>query len=186
MASIHPLQRRQFLKTAGTLLAGSCCLSGCGAPPSRWRFFTEAEADLADCIAEQIIPADQDPGARDAGVVNFLDKQLVGPYQRFQAQYHAGLAAVEQTSREMYGQVFSRLAWDQQTRLLLALEAGSPKGSAWTSISSHDFFDLIREHCMQGFYGSPRHGGNRNYVSYRMLGLDYPPVIGQNRYRRPI
>ena len=36
---------------------------------------------------------------------------------------------------------------------------------------------------MQGFYGSPRHGGNRNYASYRMLGLEYPPVLGQNRYR---
>ena len=35
---------------------------------------------------------------------------------------------------------------------------------------------------MQGFYGSPRHGGNRNYVSYKMLGLEYPRVIGQNRY----
>jgi gluconate 2-dehydrogenase gamma chain len=35
---------------------------------------------------------------------------------------------------------------------------------------------------MQGFYGSPRHGGNRDYVSYKMMKLDYPHVIGQNRY----
>ena len=35
---------------------------------------------------------------------------------------------------------------------------------------------------MQGFYGSPRHGGNKDYASYRMLGLDYPNIIGQNRY----
>ena len=35
---------------------------------------------------------------------------------------------------------------------------------------------------MQGFYGSPRHGGNKDYVSYRMLGLEYPDIIGQNRY----
>jgi gluconate 2-dehydrogenase gamma chain len=37
---------------------------------------------------------------------------------------------------------------------------------------------------MQGFYGSPRHGGNRDYLSYRMLGIDYPQVIGRNRPRR--
>jgi gluconate 2-dehydrogenase gamma chain len=37
---------------------------------------------------------------------------------------------------------------------------------------------------MQGFYGSPRHGGNRNYVSYKMLGLEYPVVMGQNRYSK--
>jgi len=35
---------------------------------------------------------------------------------------------------------------------------------------------------MQGFYGSPRHGGNRNYASYKMMGLEYPRLIGQNRY----
>jgi hypothetical protein len=35
---------------------------------------------------------------------------------------------------------------------------------------------------MQGFYGSPRHGGNSNYVSYKMMKLDYPHVMGQNRY----
>jgi gluconate 2-dehydrogenase gamma chain len=184
MPCAHTLQRRQFLKTAGTLLAGSYYLAGCSAPPSRWRFFTEAEAGLADCIAEQIIPADQDPGARDAGVVNFLDKQLVGPYKRFQAQYRSGLAAVEKTSQEMFGRTFAKLAWDQQTNLLLALESGSAKRSGWQSTSSQEFFQMIREHCLQGFYGSPRRGGNRNYVSYRMLGLDYPQIIGQNRHKR--
>jgi gluconate 2-dehydrogenase gamma chain len=32
-----------------------------------------------------------------------------------------------------------------------------------------------------GFYGSPRHGGNKDYISYRMLGLDYPLIIGRNK-----
>ena len=35
---------------------------------------------------------------------------------------------------------------------------------------------------MQSFYGSPRHGGNPDYASYPMLGLEYPHVDGQNRY----
>jgi gluconate 2-dehydrogenase gamma chain len=36
---------------------------------------------------------------------------------------------------------------------------------------------------MQGFYGSPRHGGNRGFVSFRMIGIDYPRIVGQNRYK---
>jgi gluconate 2-dehydrogenase gamma chain len=46
----------------------------------------------------------------------------------------------------------------------------------------------VLDHTRQGFYGSPRHGGNRDYASYRMLGLAYPNLIGQNRYAngRPI
>jgi gluconate 2-dehydrogenase gamma chain len=42
---------------------------------------------------------------------------------------------------------------------------------------------MLRNHVMQAYYGSPRHGGNPGYASYKMLGIDYPPLIGQNRYR---
>ena len=45
---------------------------------------------------------------------------------------------------------------------------------------------MIRDHTMQGFYGSPRHGGNKGYASYKMLGLEYPRVIGQNRYAKNV
>ena len=45
-----------------------------------------------------------------------------------------------------------------------------------------DFFDLVREHTMEGYYGSPRHGGNRDAVSWRMLGLDEPPLRGRAQY----
>jgi gluconate 2-dehydrogenase gamma chain len=40
---------------------------------------------------------------------------------------------------------------------------------------------------MQGFYGDPRHGGNREGVSWKMLGLPYPPIRGRLRYdvRKP-
>jgi gluconate 2-dehydrogenase gamma chain len=45
-----------------------------------------------------------------------------------------------------------------------------------------DFFNLVRSHTLQGYYGSPRHGGNRNAVSWRMLGLDEPPLRGRAQY----
>jgi len=45
------------------------------------------------------------------------------------------------------------------------------------------FFELLRNHTMEGYYGSPRHGGNRDAVSWRMLGLAEPPVLGRSRYR---
>ena len=44
------------------------------------------------------------------------------------------------------------------------------------------FFDLVRAHTMQGYYGTPRHGGNRDAVSWRMLGLDEPPLRGRAQY----
>jgi gluconate 2-dehydrogenase gamma chain len=45
------------------------------------------------------------------------------------------------------------------------------------------FFELVRSHTLEGYYGSPRHGGNRDAVSWRMLGLDEPPVAGPRAIR---
>jgi gluconate 2-dehydrogenase gamma chain len=164
---------------------GTSLVAGCSRIPSnRWRFFTAEEAELVEAIIEQIIPADQDPGAKQAGVINFIDKQLVGFLKRFQSRYRMGLAGAQETSQAMFGKKFIPLAWDEQTTVLKALESGKAAGKTWSSQSSGEFFQMIRDHTMAGFYGSPRHGGNRNYVSFKLLKLDYPPIIGRNRPNR--
>jgi gluconate 2-dehydrogenase gamma chain len=177
------LNRRIFLRTALFGGAAATFLSACTVNPGRWRVLSNAEAWLVDAITEQIIPRDQDPGARDAGVLNFIDKQLAGHYRKYQADYHESLAGVDESSQALFGRPFISLKWEEQTEVLKALEKGKAPGKTWQSRSSAEFFGMVREHTMQGFYGSPRHGGNRGYASYRMLGLDYPPIIGQNRYR---
>jgi gluconate 2-dehydrogenase gamma chain len=175
------LHRRAFMGVAASAVTASL-LTSCTRAPSPWRFLTETEAELVDLITEQIIPRDEDPGAIDAGVVNFIDKQLAGPYERHQVDYRTGLAGVQETAQSLYGKKFAELAWEEQTRVLQSLESGKAPGRTWETASSSAFFELIRDHTMQGFYGSPRHGGNKDYVSFRMLGLDYPQIIGQNRY----
>lgn len=179
---LSKLNRRQFLRSS---VLGACVAPHALSASARsaWKFFTPEEARVADAIAEQIIPADQDPGAHDLGVVFFMDKQLAGTYARFQEAYRQGLAGVDTTSRLLFGGGFHELEWDQQTELLKQLESGKAPGEVWKHRSPSAFFRMVRDHAMQGFYGSPRHGGNRGYGSYKMLGLDYPQIIGQNRYR---
>jgi gluconate 2-dehydrogenase gamma chain len=152
------------------------------APKSPLRVLTSEQARLVEAVTEQIIPVDRDPGAREAGVVHFIDKQLDGPYKRFVGKYCAGLRCLEQTSQALFSKPFEALGWPDQTRVLQALEAGKVPKDIWTEPSAKEFFNLIRDHTMQGFYGSPRHGGNKNYASYKMMGLEVPRVIGQNRY----
>lgn len=178
------LSRRGFLSRMTFLVGGTLYLSGCGPAKSakKWRVLTDAEAELVEAITSQIIPTDQDPGAREAGCVNFIDKQLAGFYSEHLPLYRRGLVGVNQTSQAMYAKAFLALSWEDQTSVLKRLETGKAQGQTWQEDSSRQFFRLIRDHTMQGFYGSPRHGGNRNYVSYRMMGLDYPQIVGQNRY----
>jgi len=63
------------------------------------------------------------------------------------------------------------------------MESGLMKENAWAGGFDKEFFGLIRDHTLQSYYGSPIHGGNKNKLSYRMIGLDYPLIIGQNRYK---
>ncbi len=88
---------------------------------------------------------------------------------------------MQETCRRQFGKPFEALAWDDQTKVLAALEAGRAPKDIWNSLSGTEFFNLVLEHTKQGFYGSPQDGGNFNYVSFRMLGLDndyYPlPIL---------
>ena len=151
-----PLNRRKFLH-AGLTAAAVGNLVSCGRPGggAYWRFLTAAEAKTVDAICEQIIPADQGPGASGAGVVHFIDFQLTKHYKKHQAAYRKGIADVDAASRGRFGKLFAELAKEQQTEILADLES-----------NESEFFTLIRAHTMQGFYGDPRHGGNRGEVSW--------------------
>jgi len=174
--------RRRFVRLAALGAGSICLLSRCSDSDSQWRFFTNSEALLIDAVSEQIIPTDEWPGGRDSGVTNFIDKQLVGPYVRFQLKYRKGIAAFQETCEARFQKKFEDLDWDEQTVFLEIIEAGNLKEPVWAGGFDREFFSMVRDHSMQAYYGSPIHGGNKNKMSYKMLKLDYPLIIGQNRY----
>jgi gluconate 2-dehydrogenase gamma chain len=176
--------RREFVRlfTGGTAAVLISFNTACKNKISKWRYLDEEEITLLDAIVEQIIPTDDFPGGRWANVSNFIDKQLDTYYRKHQLAYREGLAAFEKTVIQMNGKKFEELPFAEQTAILKNMEAGKFSGDYWNDHSPANFFDMVRQHSLQGFYGSPVHGGNREYISYRMLGLDYPNVIGQNRY----
>ena len=177
------LSRRRFLALGVLGTGGICILSRCSNPPlSPWRFITVQESILLDALVEQIIPTDEWPGGRDAGVTSFIDQQLTGPYTRYQEIYSKGLLAIQATCKIKFKKQFEELPFVEQTRFLETMEAGKTEGQHFENGFDQQFFRMIREHSMQGYYGSPRHGGNKNNISYKMLKLDYPVIIGQNRY----
>ncbi len=174
--------RRDFIRQISLAFGSVMFIPACSGYDSPWRFFTEHEARTVIAFAEQIIPKDDDPGATDANVVNFIDKQLVGPYTRFQEEYRKGIPAIEQSASQILRKHFYELEWDEQAHFMEQMEKGKLPEEHWQEVSQKNFFNLMLDHTMQGFYGSPRHGGNKNYVSYKMMRIDYPHVIGQNRY----
>lgn len=178
------VNRRTFIKQCfvlyGSLLLMPACTSGL--QKQTCRCFTKEEEDCLGAICEQFIPTDDFPGAKDAGVVNFIDKQLYQRFPELKEPYQQGIHALETFCKETFGKHFSALSWEDQKGILRRMERNELPESYWKEISQKQFFDMALRNTMQGYYGSPRHGGNKDYVSYRMLKLDYPLLIGQNRY----
>ena len=158
--------RREFM-AAGAALAALC--TACRR--TSYGVLKENEAPTLAAICDQIIPADDFPSASQAGVLNYIDLQLAGHYRRHQKAYREGLNQANQMSRSRFGVDLAGASAQQQFEIVSAIEK-----------DNQAFFQLVCAHTMQGYYGTPRHGGNRDAVSWRMLGLDVPPLRGRAQY----
>jgi gluconate 2-dehydrogenase gamma chain len=132
---------------------------------------------VCDCL----IPPDSDPGAEWAEVVNYIDIQLCGPYRKLRNSYREGIASLELVSQRRFEKAFSLLSADAQNALLEDLEKDNVPEGIWTGLTPSQFFETVLAHTMQGYYGDPRHGGNRERASWKMLGLVYPQIRGRVR-----
>jgi len=177
------------------------------------QFFTARQRATIEAATARIIPADRDPGALEAGVIEYIERLLgsydndeaippeeVRPIANFLLQGATGRTEEQQTAlfklrgegtrtRHLYldgVQELDKLAQDdfgadgfcsldpsQQDRVLTILEQrGSP------------FFSLLVRHTMEGFYGDPRHGGNKNRVGWKLLG--FPGARFPDGYQPPL
>lgn len=164
------LSRRQFV--AVSAIGGAAAVIGCKShKQGNWEFLSEDHARALKAICDQIVPADDFPSASQAGVLDYIDRQLVRNYRRHQDAYRAGLEQAQAMSRKRFGQDLDALDSQRQMEIVGGIER-----------EDRAFFEMVRRHTFEGYYGSPRHGGNRDAVSWRMLGLPEPPPLGRAQF----
>jgi gluconate 2-dehydrogenase gamma chain len=167
------LTRRLFLQgSAGTALARSgiaglaaLAESACTARDEGAAYATlsSAEAREFEAIAARILPTTDTPGAREAGVVWFIDKA----FGSFGAEHFAfaqeGLASFQAAIPDSFpgAQKFSDLGEDDQDRHLQTQQ-------------DSDFFGLARFLTIMGFFSMSKYGGNRDNAGWKLVGLDGP------------
>jgi gluconate 2-dehydrogenase gamma chain len=163
------------LPTSGAKQDGESDQKTGGAPTAnskpQFLSLTARQAETLGALAEQIVPADTDPGAREADVVHYIDRVLAGEQAPKRPLYDAGLEGVNQSSQLMLGRDFIQLSFQEQTTVLKAIEQGQCPGEIWKTVSSQEFFQMLWSHVLEGFYGSPDKGGNKNYASWKMIGF---------------
>ncbi|HTE42753.1 MAG TPA: gluconate 2-dehydrogenase subunit 3 family protein [Steroidobacteraceae bacterium] len=133
---------------------------------------TAAEGELLGAILDRLIPTDANgPGARDVGVLQYIDGALGDALKASRSAYSAGLTALDRYARASRGQPFLQLSATDQDSVLIDCETGGATGFTG---SSGQFFGMVLNHTRQGMFGDPHYGGNENFVGWDLIA--YPGV----------
>lgn len=223
------LSRRRFLQVLGALGLGQM-LRGSGlqaqqaplpqAPAYRaperprglpahrtafaYTFFTIPEARFVESAVSRLIPdGDGSPGALEAGVPYFIDRQLQGkfglaatwylqgPWQQGSAEqgyqlpltpqqiYRLCIPAIDMVSEERDGTVFADLDGGRQDAVLRALENGELEIEELPAPILAEFWSILYDNTMEGYFADPAYGGNRDKAGWRLVG--FPGVAAAYR-----
>jgi gluconate 2-dehydrogenase gamma chain len=147
-------------------------------PAPAFEVLTPEQAKEIEAISSLIIPTDDLPGAREAGVVYFIDRALKTFAADAKPLYEHGLADLNRMAGEMFPGVerFSVATPDQQEKLFARLEEGSQTGRGTSrrrfTSSGMNFAETIWFHTLAGFLVDPEGGGNRDYAGWKVIGRD--------------
>jgi gluconate 2-dehydrogenase gamma chain len=142
----------------------------------KFEFFTAELAAEVEAMVARIIPTDETPGAREAGVVYFIDRALATFASDVRTVYVEGMAEVQNRVRELFPSVgkFSLATGEQQDEVLGSVEdktvaTDRPFGPRPLA---PNFFETLREHTIAGFLIDPDSDrpGNRDGVGWRVIG----------------
>jgi gluconate 2-dehydrogenase gamma chain len=155
--SASALTASTFVRLSGAAVAGivqAACTAKDGA--AAFRSLSPDEAADIEAIASRIIPTTDTPGAMEAGVVHFFDNAFAAEMKDKLEDVRTGLvhlnAAVGETTR------FAALSPEAQDARLREIE-------------DSDFFGLVREMTIFGFFAMSKYGGNSNHVGWDLIGF---------------
>jgi gluconate 2-dehydrogenase gamma chain len=184
--------------------------AGQAAVPDVYTFFTPAEAAFVEAAVARLIPADDlGPGAREAGVPVFIDRQLSGTYgtggkwytqgpwgestreQGYQLPlmprdlYRLCIEQIDTRVRKDKNAPFIRLSAADQDAVLASIQKGE---LTIPGVPVAEFFNMLLGNTIEGFFADPVYGGNRNKAGWRLVGFpgvaaSYVNVI--TRYNEP-
>jgi gluconate 2-dehydrogenase gamma chain len=188
--SEHDASRREFLRRAA-VGAGAVAGAGAGIVPETLpvpsqqtttssheqsraeglgAFFNRDDGVTIAALTEVLMPGGPGkPGARDAGVLNYIDLALAGAYADLQDFYRNGLRQLDQYCHSVHRDAFVHLSLVQQQAVMTALEQGTATGFTWPAAQA--FFETLRTHTMEGMFADPIYGGNKDFAGWRLVGF---------------
>jgi gluconate 2-dehydrogenase gamma chain len=212
--------RRDFLKAAGAAAAvpalpaaaqSRTAAASVTRGPRAYTFLNPQESGFLEAACERLIPRDElGPGALDADVTVFIDRQLGGAWGAGERLYrsgpfHEGTPSqgyqLPFTPAELFRRAIRAINAEHQSRNASFARLPAQEQDAYLAALSKDkrdldgvpanvFFESLLEVTIEGYFSDPAYGGNRDMASWEMIGFpgayaDYYDLVGVNQpYRR--
>jgi gluconate 2-dehydrogenase gamma chain len=199
------LSRRKFLIVSATASAAACS----GTPqntlgpeyPEQTRsdaplYLNARERRFIAAACARIIPKDElGPGAVEAGVPDFIDRQLAGPFGQANTWYMQGpwakgteeqgyqlkftpaevyrhaIRNIDDYATKQHGKPFADLGADDQDKILGELEKDSVE---LPDVPAKTFFTILLANVTEGFFADPMYGGNKDFIGWKLIGFPGP------------
>jgi gluconate 2-dehydrogenase gamma chain len=194
------LDRRRLLlalaPTATVLLtgAGACTREAKKPAPYAPTFFNAAEWAFVNSAVARLIPAEgAGPGGIEAGVPEFIDRQMELPYGhgayfylkgpfindapatlgyqlRFSPReiYRMGILAANAAAQTTQGRRFADLAVADQDRFVQMMERNEVQ---FSPVPAPVFFAQLLANTREGYFADPLYGGNRGMTAWKWIGF---------------
>jgi gluconate 2-dehydrogenase gamma chain len=216
--------RRAFLRSVASAAPAAVAIgagvadvatSSSAANSTDWqpRYFTPAEWRLLVALVDRLIPADSEgPGAIEAGVPEFIDRQMNTPYGygglwymhgpfmpgpatlgyqlEFspRAMYRIALRGLDEQIRQRFSRPFDELDSNVRDSVIGELEQGKLDIG---TVPATEFFAQLLQNTREGYFCDPKHGGNRDMAAWKMINFpgaraDYIDWVEQYGKRYPL
>ena len=130
-----------------------------------------AQLRTLEAFVDRLIPKDDlGPGATEGGVAVYINRSLGDYLAPEKAAFIAGLEATDAFARRTEDRAFADLSADKQDALLTAMDNGTAAGFP----DARAFFGRVRRLALEGMFGDPSYGGNRNFAGWDLIRYPGP------------
>jgi Gluconate 2-dehydrogenase subunit 3 len=135
--------------------ASQVAVSTSTAGPYSPKFFKPDEFHTVEVLTEVILPTDEEPGAKDAKVANYIDFVVYSASEfepSLQTQWIDGLGLVNQLSQTQYGKPFLELSPAQREEMLTQMSV--PEHDPKARHPGFPFYRLLKSMTLEAFFTS--------------------------------
>jgi gluconate 2-dehydrogenase gamma chain len=141
------------------------------APAPSGPALTDQQLRLLGTIVDRLIPPDElSPGASQSGVPEYINRSLADYLAPEKPAFIEGLEATDAFARRSQDRAFIDLPAEKRDAVLTAMESGSAPGFD----NARAFFNRLRRLTLEGMFGDPFYGGNKNFAGWDLIRYPGP------------